>query len=327
MSERHTWVVGAGGMLGRAVSEAILSSPTNRLFGANVISLHDADGSIEILRRELDRFLTESSPQEKWTIYWVAGAGVIGSSPEAFAVEQRVFSAFVEALAAQIDEEPAHSARGAFFLASSASVYAGNEGAPYTESSEPKATSEYSRAKLSNELAVSRFLEGRIPHVIGRITTLYGTGQNLHKGQGLVSKLCMQAVTQQPIQVYVPLDTLRDYLFAPDAAQLAIAFTDVAAASGSTSTRVRNLSCGMALTIGALTALVRHVSHRRAGELHIVPNTAGAHVRVLRVLTNFQHEVPGISRESVPAAIRTVFEDVFTRYVQGDLSRLARVLD
>lgn len=160
-------------------------------------------------------------------------------------------------------------------------------------------------------------LAGRLPYVIGRITTLYGPGQDLQKNQGLVSKLCLQAVKQQPISVFAPLDTIRDYLFASDAASQAISFMDAAAASGETVARVRNLVNGSTLSIGALSSLVRHVSHRRAGELHVVPAHTGAHVHDLRVRSQYGHEIAGLDRMPIAAGVRRVYEDVLFRYVQG----------
>ena len=55
--------------------------------------------------------------------------------------------------------------------------------------------------------------------MIGRFSNLYGPGQNLGKLQGLISRLALSAVTRQPINIFVPLDTIRDYVYVDDAAQ------------------------------------------------------------------------------------------------------------
>ncbi|GAB2552352.1 hypothetical protein GCM10027033_06870 [Leucobacter ruminantium] len=127
----------------------------------------------------------------------------------------------------------------------------------------------------------------------------------------------MQAVKQQPISVFAPLDTIRDYLFASDAARQAMAFLDAAIASGETATRVRDLANGSTLSIGALSSLVRHVSHRRAGELHVVPVHTGAHVLDLRVRSQYGYEITGLDRVPIAAGVRRVYEDVLFRYVHG----------
>ena len=56
----------------------------------------------------------------------------------------------------------------------------------------------------------------RPPVLIGRIANLYGPGQNLAKAQGLVSQLCAAQLERARSSIWVSLDTLRDYLFAPD---------------------------------------------------------------------------------------------------------------
>ena len=63
------------------------------------------------------------------------------------------------------------------------------------------------------------------PLLVGRISNLYGPGQNLAKPQGLVSQLCRAQLTRQPLSVYVSLDTMRDYLYVDDAAAMVVAAT------------------------------------------------------------------------------------------------------
>jgi UDP-glucose 4-epimerase len=58
------------------------------------------------------------------------------------------------------------------------------------------------------------------PTLIGRIANLYGPGQNIDKAQGLISQMCRSHLLGTPLSVYVSLDTLRDYLYAPDCAGL-----------------------------------------------------------------------------------------------------------
>jgi UDP-glucose 4-epimerase len=58
--------------------------------------------------------------------------------------------------------------------------------------------------------------------LIGRVSNLYGPGQNLAKAQGLISVFAKAYLTAQPVSVYVSLDTLRDYLYVDDAARLVV---------------------------------------------------------------------------------------------------------
>ena len=57
--------------------------------------------------------------------------------------------------------------------------------------------------------------------LIGRLSNLYGPGQKLSKPQGLIAHVG-RAALREPVLIYVPLDTIRDYLFAPDAGRMIV---------------------------------------------------------------------------------------------------------
>ena len=54
--------------------------------------------------------------------------------------------------------------------------------------------------------------------LVARLSTLYGPGQSRGKPQGLIAHIARGVVRNQPVRIYVPLDTVRDYLAADDAA-------------------------------------------------------------------------------------------------------------
>jgi UDP-glucose 4-epimerase len=109
-----------------------------------------------------------------------------------------------------------------FFLASSAGgVYAGSTRAPYTELSLEQPLAPYGWNKLAQESIARRWsAQHDVPLLIGRIANLYGPGQNLLKRQGLITEVCRRVLARQPFVLYVPLDTIRDYLFAADGGSL-----------------------------------------------------------------------------------------------------------
>ena len=61
---------------------------------------------------------------------------------------------------------------------------------------------------------------GRV--VVGRIANLYGPAQGLEKPQGLISHLIKSHLPRVPISIYVSLDTMRDYIYAADCAELVV---------------------------------------------------------------------------------------------------------
>ena len=111
---------------------------------------------------------------------------------------------------------------GTIFLASSAGgVYGGSLDELLTEDTPPHPVSDYGKHKLHMEEALRNWV-AMFPDVsclIGRISSLYGPGQNLQKAQGIISHLSRCLIHRRSANVYVPLDTRRDYFFVDDCAQ------------------------------------------------------------------------------------------------------------
>lgn len=186
------------------------------------IPWHDEQDTIGHLSDVTAAFLAVASANRRpWRVLWCAGAGVVATSQEALERETRVFSAFLDGVSARIGSHD-HS-HGSFFLAASAGgVYGGSVASPpFDEASPTGALSPYGREKLAQEVLARTFAEQlAIPLLIGRISNLYGPGQDLSKPQGLVTHVGRAALRREPISIYVALDTIRDYLLASDAARI-----------------------------------------------------------------------------------------------------------
>jgi UDP-glucose 4-epimerase len=242
--------VGSSGLLGSAVCRAVADAGGEVL--RSRIPWADPDAAVAAL---LDTAAT--LPEDGWRLVWCAGAGVVASSPEHFDRELALFGDFLD----RWQPAPARS-RGIFLASSAGGVYAGSSTPPYTEDTVPVPVSPYGRAKLRVEDLFRAFGERTgVPLLIGRISNLYGPGQKLTKGQGLVSLLCRAHVTGKPLDIYVSLDTIRDYLFTEDAAAMALAGLDQVAFAGGT--HVKILASGQTLTIAGVIGEVRKVTRRR----------------------------------------------------------------
>ncbi len=201
------WVVGEGGLLGSSVKQQLegpVFSPAARF---------DWSDPVPQLTASLAEFFKQQPAGTRWQIFWCAGAGVVGTSAEAMAAETRSLCGFLDAL-----DPPGP---GQLFVTSSAGgTFGACEDQPLTELSPCLPVSEYGRQKLEQEQRVARWSE-RHPEtqvLVGRFSNLYGPGQNTSKPQGLISHLSRSLVCHRPIRLYVPLDTIRDYLFIEDAA-------------------------------------------------------------------------------------------------------------
>lgn len=302
------WVIGGSGLLGSALRRRLGTTfdPQPVPWGT--------DAAATTLAADLDRFLEGVGPDDRWSIYWAAGAGTIGTSAEVLARETAEVESFAAALA-----ERAHHGQGVFFLASSASVYAGSVGAPFDEESPPVPESDYARARLQQERVVAAALDGRLRHVVGRISTLYGVGQNLAKGQGMISTMCLQTVRHRPIRLVVPMDTLRDYLYTDDAAAVIEALVEAAHDSPDLTTRLRVVAHGAAVSLSVLTAQVNAVGRRGVGvQRVIVP--LGQHARDLRVRTRYAAESAHVARTPLAVGIAAVQADLLGRLLRGEFA-------
>lgn len=216
MQQAPTWVVGAGGLLGSHVAKSLERRGLPVLTAR--VPWDDPQGTQEALRGGLDA-LADRAHGSDWNLAWCAGAGVVATSEEAMAQELARF----EQLLADLRASRLARGRGAFFLASSAGgVYAGSPvRAPFTEESPVGPLVAYGRAKLAMEAALEQHCDQTgDAALVGRIGNLYGPGQDLTKQQGLISQLCKTQVTGVPLTVYVPLDTMRDYVYAEDCAEI-----------------------------------------------------------------------------------------------------------
>jgi UDP-glucose 4-epimerase len=263
MQARPTWVIGAGGLLGKSVVRELGSRGTPVL--TSRIPWGNPDAAVVALQNGA-RALKEASGQGPWAIAWCAGAGVTGTSSDALESELAVFTRALSAVEDTLCLDGGGE-QGALFLASSAGgVYAGSGSPPFTEQSPVLPLAPYGHAKLRAEAAATAFASRTgVRTLIGRVSNLYGPGQNLDKPQGLISVFAKAHLTGAPVSVYVSLDTLRDYLFVDDAGRLVadglkrLVADDVRAGE----TVLKILASQRADTIGNLIGACRSIFKRR----------------------------------------------------------------
>ncbi len=217
------WVVGAGGLLGSALTRALQREGTPLFAPKRPLAWQDAALLHRQLQEAVHDFAAQVAGAPGWTLHWAAGVGSMGSSAEALAPETAALQALLQALEA---EGSLLQAPGALALASSAgAIYAGSRDRLITETSAEAPTSPYAHEKLAQEALLLRFV-ARHPGqraLLARITTLYGLGSNPQKPIGLLSHIARSVLRNRPVHIYVPFDTQRDYLGADDAATAMLA--------------------------------------------------------------------------------------------------------
>jgi UDP-glucose 4-epimerase len=210
-----SWVIGRGGLLGRSVEQRMgdLGSTWAPTAPFNWNDQTEFEVGID---QSLDEFI-EQVGSEKWSIHWCAGIGVVSSSLEILNSEVKKIEFFLNRLS-QSPSRFLH--QGVLFYASSAGgVYAGSTVPPFTEATVPSPIGNYGLQKMQCEGLFSRFTQDfGTSSVLGRIANLYGPSQNWHKGQGVVTTICRSMLLRKPIEIFVPLETIRNYIYVDDAA-------------------------------------------------------------------------------------------------------------
>ncbi len=211
------WVVGRGGLLGSHVERALRGRDGWELFNSAPFPWNDPERLRKAIDTTVAKYLVEAADHGKGAVHWCAGTSFVGASAAALAAETESFEYFLSRL-----RGPEVSR---FFLASSAGgIWAGSSDRPITEDSPPRPISLYGVAQLDKEAALARWA-ARSPGaatLVGRLSNLYGPGQDPTKPQGLVSHLTRSLLRGQPAHVFVPLDTIRDYLYVGDAAETVV---------------------------------------------------------------------------------------------------------
>ena len=303
------WIVGAGGLLGQALVRRVPDS-----FLGSAVPWGTPDRATLVIEQNAQQY-AQVAP-ERWTVVWAAGAAVVATDEERAALELQQFRAAVTAV-----REHLPAGRGVFFLSSSAGgIYAGSSGAPFDEDSDEAPLSAYGRLKLAMEQVAVEVLADHCHVVVGRFSNLYGPGQNLAKAQGLISQLCLHTLTRKALTVYVPLETMRDYLYVDDAAALATATIDAARQRSSTGSTMRVLASGEPATVARLVGLLdRQYRHRPLLSIGVHPSSA-FQVRDLRLRSLHEAEQAGSVRTTLTVGLSLVLQHTSTLLRDGAFS-------
>jgi UDP-glucose 4-epimerase len=214
----RVWVLGAGGMLGAAVTKMLSRQDTTIYRYTESFDWTNPDRLRMQFSQAVGGFLEGLPDGGHWVIYWAAGVGSMGSTRAGLAGETAALQTLLTLLREQL---PRCGTSGTIAFASSAgALYAGCTDFEITETSLVTAVSDYAEAKLAQEQVLEAFVSDvdGVKLLVARFSTLFGPGQAFGKRQGLLSHIARCALRNQPVEIFVPMDTSRDYLFADDAA-------------------------------------------------------------------------------------------------------------
>ena len=252
-STATAWVLGSGGLLGSALVRRAKHHNIDVFTGDQIpwSKPHERARIFDKSSRDLAQACARTGTP--MVVLWAAGVAGVSSDHSTAMAETEILN---ELLAALRPHWPSTAAT--FFLASSAgAVYAASSQAPFTSSSPTVANSPYGNAKLEQEKLLATTLPPGVRGVIGRLGNIYGPPT--HGRHGLVSRLTIAALTRSALNLFVPTETLRDYCWSDDAADLI--WRDVLNEDLDSCTRI--IGSGQAVTISQVIATVQAVTHRK----------------------------------------------------------------
>lgn len=299
-----TWIIGRGGLLGSAIERRMeWSGEADQFLTSSQVPWSNPDEAGAALTADYLRFQQESE-SGPWRIIWAAGAATVSTPADQAQSELRPLQALLTVIRSSPPQGP-----GTFFLTSSAGgVYAGSQGPPFDTNTTPVPLSPYGELKLAQEALTQDLLANICTVVIGRFSNLYGPGQNVNKLQGLISRLAVAAITQQPISIFVPLDTIRDYIYVDDAAATTLRLTT----QQRTETRDRSvavIASGKPATVGQVIHTMRNVARRRIPVAYGSHPSAAAQALDLRLTPSSAVEAP----TQLPEGMKAAYQDILAR--------------
>ena len=318
----HAWVVGASGLLGSAVSEAVRSQSGWTLSMAHRLPWDDRDAFEEVVRRDIRALLDEASvdPVDRWVILWSAGAAVTSTPQVDLDSELAQYASFLAIVGEEAGKAGATRSGAVFYASSAGGVYAGSADPPFDEDSEPQPISPYGWFKLHAEKVATDFSESTgVPVLIGRIANLYGPGQRLDKMQGLISHLAKAQMSPSPASIYVSLDTLRDYIFVRDGAALILRSIDRLMTEGDRRAVVKNIASGQSVTIADLLGYFRLISKGHPHVMLGTSATASMQAHDLRLRSVVWTDLDAVESTPLAVGISQTMDDIL-RLIQGGVS-------
>lgn len=256
------------------------------------------------LKPIIDSFIGES---KSWAIAWCAGNATVNSTEAELNLQATYFDDALDLIASASNG----SSNGRVFLASSAGgIYGSGVTRYWCAEDSPTPRSPYGHMKVRQEFALTRFSQHTsIPTLSGRIANAYGTAQNPQKAQGLISAALRSMISRTPLQIHVPLEASRDYIFADDLGR----FVDRWVRSDIPETGVVLLATGRPVSIYEVLRCVRLVAKRTCPFILRQPahaNLQPLHIRLIPSASAFDEGPPTSLEHGVSAVWNALLRNI-----------------
>lgn len=312
------WIIGANGLVGSGVKKGISSRDNFILFPSPALNWGDKSELIKQFHQISDSFFLYAKQNSlKWSICWTAGSSKIGSSKLETDYELESLSHLLEIVQLNANRNQISMNGVVFFASSAGALYSGNTEPPFTESTEPTPTSAYGYLKMRMEAQLHSFFEKtQIRIVLGRITNVYGPGQSLSKSQGIVSELLKsQFYPSNTTQIFVPLETRRDFVYINDCGNIILSSVE-RALELAPAIHTKIVSSGTHATIADIIGFVTRITKKKINAIYSQKDETSLHSLDLRVKTIVWPDISDFQKTPLPAGISACRQDVLNQ-IQG----------
>lgn len=268
------WVLGRGGLVGSSVEAKLLSRST--VWAPESPIQWDHKFLFENTFKQAMEQFTQSISNDDWAILWCAGNNVVSSSFE----DLRREGEFIAFICLQLSLLPQSiQSRGILsFTSSAGGVYGGSSGRIFSEATVPKPINEYGLAKLKTEEQLLEFAkQTKLAVVIFRLANIYGPGQNLSKSQGIISAITNSLHYHKPVNIFVPLKTVRNFIYADDAGEVIARYITQLATDRKSNVFLKVVASDRNISLSSLMNEFRLVYGRRPMVVNTVSKSAADH--------------------------------------------------
>ena len=172
---------------------------------------------------------------------------------------------------------------------------------------------------VEQEAMAARFAsETDVDVFIARISTLYGVGQSGAKAQGLLTHISRCIVRNRAFQIFVPLDTIRDYIAADDAAAMMIEASRQGAVptmKRGGRTHIRIVASERPTTIGEIVAIFKRIARRPPRFVTSATPASSVYTRRMQFRSNLAPLPLAHPKTTLLVGISQVLEAERARYV------------
>jgi UDP-glucose 4-epimerase len=299
------WILGHGGFLGSAIKQKAGQ------FGFDVLPpiytpWSDPAARAKVLVESAERFSVFASGSSM-TIIWAAGADSVVNTRSGRTSDSDSFHDFVTAL----NSNPASHGARVVIVSSAGGVYSGSPSPPFDVNSPVQAINQYGLDKIAMEELSRAELSTNFHVHLARVTNLFGPWPGPR--QGLINRLCTAAATREALQIYVPLDTVRDYIDVSDAARLLLLELDaVNQTQSSGEPTVSLIGSGESSSVGSVINTVTHVTHRKVPVTMAWLESTQLQPRDLRMEPSWIERGLNFSPLSLPQGVKRLFDSLVT---------------